>query len=295
MWVLYMTISIHWCRVTHICVGNLIIIKEMEKLVNWLEINKLTLNIGKTHYMLFRNSHKKAHFTQKLVIWGQEIEMVESTKFLGVYLDSRLAWRNHIDYIKGKISRGIGIICKARKYLNQSTLISLYYAFIYPYLSYCVEVWGNTYKSYTDPILRLQKKVLRISTGSAKFSHTAVLFSELQILKLEQIYYCAVQMFMYRYYNNLLPNIFCEFFKPNTKVHSYNTRQHSHYHVPVCRLAHTAKNIRYVRVKCHAVFGLCLSYCSLPHSYKKQSRVCCWPKKIGILTSDLSFVCHNTQ
>ena len=36
------------------------------------------------------------------------------------------------------------------------------------------------------------------------------------------------------------------FFKPNTEVHSYNTRQHSHYHVPVCRLAHTAKTIRYV-------------------------------------------------
>ena len=75
--------------------------KEMEKIVNWLEINKLTLNISKTHYMLFRNSHKKAHLTLKLVIRGQKVEMVESTKFLGVYLDSRLAWRNHIDYIKG--------------------------------------------------------------------------------------------------------------------------------------------------------------------------------------------------
>ena len=113
------------------------------------------------------------------------------------------------------------------------------------------------------------RKVLRIITVSAKFSHTVVLFSVLQILKLEQIYCCAVQMFMYRHYNNLLPNIFCDFFKPNTEVHSYNTRQHSHCHVSVCRLAHTATNIRYVGVKCHAVFGLCLSYCSSPHSYKK--------------------------
>ena len=135
--------------------------------------------------MLFRNSDKKAPLTQKLVIRGrQEIEMIESTKFLGVYRDSRLAWRNHIDYIKGKISRGIGIMCKSRKYLNQSTLISLYYAFIYPYLNYCVEVWGNTYESYTNPILRLQKRVLHIITGSAKFSHTAVLCNELQILEI---------------------------------------------------------------------------------------------------------------
>ena len=74
--------------------------------------------------MLFRKSYKKTHLKQKLVMRGQEIEMVESTK---VYLDSKFAWRNHIDYIKGKISRGIGIISKARKYLNQSTPISLYY------------------------------------------------------------------------------------------------------------------------------------------------------------------------
>ena len=69
--------------------------------------------------------------------------------------------------------------------------------------------------------------------------------------------------------SNLLPNIVCDFFKPNTNVASYNTRQHSHYHVSVCRLVHTARNIRYAVVKCHAVFGLCLSYSASPHSYKK--------------------------
>ena len=243
--------------------------KEMEKIENWLEINKLTLNISKTHFMYFRNSCKKMSLTQKLMIRGHEIGMVESTKLLGVYLDSRLSWCNHIEYIKDKISHGIGIICKSRKYLNQSTLISLYYAFIYPYLNYCVEVWVNTYKTYTDPLLRLQKIVLCIITGSAKFSHTAVLSSELHIQKLEQIYYCTVQMFMYRYYNNLLPDIFCDFFKLNTEVHSYNTQQHSHYHAHICRLAQTAKNIRYVEVKCHAVFRMYWSYCPSPHCYKK--------------------------
>ena len=59
------------------------------------------------------------------------------------------------------------------------------------------------------------------------------------------------------------------FFKVITEVRFYNTRQHSHYHVPMCRLAQTAKNIRYVRVKCSAVFRMNLSYCSSPHCYKK--------------------------
>ena len=41
------------------------------------------------------------------------------------------------------ISRGIGIIIKARKYLNRKSLLDLYHAFVYPYLTYCIEVWGN--------------------------------------------------------------------------------------------------------------------------------------------------------
>ena len=59
--------------------------------------------------------------------------MVQCTNFL-FYLDSGLTCRNHIDYIKGKILRGICIICKAPKYLNQPTLILLYYALIHIYI-----------------------------------------------------------------------------------------------------------------------------------------------------------------
>ena len=79
------------------------------------------------------------------MIRGHEIEKVDSTKFLGVYLDSGLTWRNHINYIKGKIARGIGILCKARKYLQESTLITLYYSFVYPYLCYCIPLFMLLY------------------------------------------------------------------------------------------------------------------------------------------------------
>ena len=114
--------------------------EEIEKILSWLDVNKLSLNVKKTHFMVFRNNRRKLTIHDTLMIRGHEIEIVESTKFLGVYLDSGLTWRNHIDYIKGKIARGIGILCKARKYLKENTLITLYYSFIYPYLCYCIEV-----------------------------------------------------------------------------------------------------------------------------------------------------------
>ena len=34
---------------------------------------------------------------------------------------------------------------KARQYLNKSSLVNLYYSYVYPYLTYCIEVWGCAY------------------------------------------------------------------------------------------------------------------------------------------------------
>ena len=75
-----------------------------------------------------------------LCINNQIIDRVEHTMFLGVILDAHLTWSYHIQHVKIKIAKNIGILCRARKVLKRTTLITLYYAFIYPYLTYCVEV-----------------------------------------------------------------------------------------------------------------------------------------------------------
>ena len=67
--------------------------------------------------------------------------MVDKVKFNGIILDNKLSWCDHIVYIKSKMAKGIGILHRARKIFSTKTLIVLYYCFIYPYLTYCVEVW----------------------------------------------------------------------------------------------------------------------------------------------------------
>ena len=59
----------------------------------------------------------------------QNVDHVTSTKFLGVYIDSRLSWSEHINYIKNKISKGVGILCQARNIFSLKTLNTLYYFF----------------------------------------------------------------------------------------------------------------------------------------------------------------------
>ena len=83
--------------------------KELLEISLWLKINKLSLNVNKTHYMLFTKKRKDIPCIS-INIDGQPIDEVESTRFLGVHIDNRLTWKKHISYITGKVSRGIGVI-----------------------------------------------------------------------------------------------------------------------------------------------------------------------------------------
>ena len=144
-------------------------LQQMEKCINdelaqisqWLKVNTLSLNVKKTNYMLFTRSRNRP-LKLNIVIDNESIGEVRRTKFLGVFIDNKLNWKDHITYISGKISRGIGMIIKARNYLNQDGLLALYHAFIYPYFTYCNHIWGATYKSNLQRLVILQNKIVRI-------------------------------------------------------------------------------------------------------------------------------------
>ena len=207
---------------------------ELEKIVKWLNANKLSLNIEKTHYMLFRNKGKVVKETCKVYMNRQEISEVETTKFLGVIIDNRLNWKHHIDSICNKVSKNIGIILTARRVFNKNTLLSLYYSFIYPYFTYCIHVWGSAYKTRLQKLQILQKKIIRIISGVPPRSLTDPLYSDLKILKFNHLYIYYVALFMYKLTLCKLPNIF-PMFELNSRVHNYGTRQAHHYHLPLCR------------------------------------------------------------
>ena len=71
------------------------------------------------------------------------ISEVHKTKFLGVIIDNKINWKDHVSYIAGKVSRGIGMMIKAKQYLQKEALVTLYYSFIYPYFTYCNHIWGG--------------------------------------------------------------------------------------------------------------------------------------------------------
>jgi len=184
--------------------------------------------------MLFTNKRKDL-IPLDIKIDNEKIYEVPKTKFLGIYIDNKLNWKDHISYISGKIARGIGMLIKARKCLDKTTLRNLYYTFIYPYFIYCNQIWGSTYVSNIYKLTILQKKMIRIICQVKPRDHTDPLFKELGIIKVVNIYNYLIGKFMYRWSNNLLPTMFDDLFIYNRDVHHHHTRQYLCLYVPVVK------------------------------------------------------------
>ena len=104
------------------------------------------------------------------------LNYTDHTKFLGVVLDNNLTCGNHIKYISSKVSRSLGILYKLQDYLPTTSLIGLYYTFVYPYLIYCIPIWGNTTENHLYPLKILQKRAIRIINKKPFLHHTNDLF-----------------------------------------------------------------------------------------------------------------------
>ena len=142
-----------------------------------------------------------------------------------------MSWRPHVRYISKKVAKGIGIILKARKVFNHETLSSLYCTFIYPYLNYCIHVWGRAYNTHLNDLIVLQNKAIRIINGVPPRTNVKYLYIQHHILTMKQLYHYNLGLFMYKYSNGMLPEIFADFFIKVEEIHSYNTRSSSAQHL----------------------------------------------------------------
>ena len=117
--------------------------ENLQMVSEWLQVNKLSLNISKSHFMLFTRKRTDVHYIN-IEINNITISRVKNVKFLGVILDEKMSWKDHINYISKKISKCIAIMFKLKNIVSKDTLKSLYYTLAYPYFIYCNVVWGNT-------------------------------------------------------------------------------------------------------------------------------------------------------
>ena len=114
-----------------------------------------------------------------------------------LFFDENLSWKPHIANIAKKVLKSIGIIYKASLCLPTSTLCTPYYSLVYPYLLYCITVWGSSYPSTLKRIVLLQKKVVQIISRSIFNAHTEPTFKQLKTPNLYSIYRFQIGKIMF--------------------------------------------------------------------------------------------------
>ncbi len=173
-----------------------VINKEMKKLKTWFDWNKLSLNVSKTKFMLFGKC--TVNTKVRIELDGVEIERVHENRFLGVTVDDRLNWKPHIKHVQSKVSRSIAVIHKAKQLLDHNSLRTLYCSLVLPYLHYCAEVWGNTYKTSLQSLTILQKRAIRAVHKVNHLEHTNPLFIQSKRLKFTDIVSYQTAIIMYK-------------------------------------------------------------------------------------------------
>jgi hypothetical protein len=221
---------------------------ELKGLVRWIKANKLSLNVNKSQFIVFSKGRHNAQIAP-VTIDNKTVRRATHIKFLGVLIDEKLTWSDHVSFIRGKISRSIGMLNVARPLLDKSILVKLYYSFLFPLFTYCLDVWGRCSSNLLHSLFKIQKRAIRLITFSRKLAHTAPLFRSLNILPLYDLYILSIAMFMFKFYSKQLPPSLDVLFRHNTSVHSIATRQRHNLHPPAMRSEIGKKSIRYTGVK----------------------------------------------
>ena len=139
---------------------------ELDHILEWTKANRISLNFNKTKYMII--SSRKVNNSDFLIIDGNNIDRVNKFKFLGVIIDDKLLFRDHVIYTSAKLSRTLGII-KKLNFLPEHILLTLYFSLFHSVISYGIIIWGSFSKSFLNQILVVQKKTIRVICGKDRY------------------------------------------------------------------------------------------------------------------------------
>ena len=76
-------------------------------------------------------------------IGGFTVSQVDSAKYLGIYIDSDLTFKEHVTHVLQKLSANSGVLRRLSHYVSDYILRTIYLLLMYPYLMYGVQVWGE--------------------------------------------------------------------------------------------------------------------------------------------------------
>ena len=208
----------------------------LNDLHRYMNSNQLHVNVGKCAHMYFQpklgqQESMSAARTRPISVIpslhlnGRKIPQVRKIKFLGVIIDDKLSWLDHIEHIESKLKSSLALIKRIKKFIPSDQYLSIYHSLFLSHLSYSISSWGGVSKYRLDKIFSIQKRCLRILFGrktsfddkeyyetcarvrpyhehvklkNFSLEHTKPLFNELKLLTVQNLYIKSVFMELFK-------------------------------------------------------------------------------------------------
>ena len=220
---------------------------ELKKVNNWLQSNKIKINIDKSKFMVF--NYRGQTSIPPLDFGSGQFMETETIKFLGIIFDKKLFFSERITMIKSKISRTTGLLFKLNHYLPTNVLQTIYQSLVHPYLTYGIEAWHSAPQYLINKLFVIQKKAIRAISNLNYNDHTNIYFKNLKILKLHDVFKENIMVF---FFNTLKMNMNANVSPLLTyrqNIHDYETRNRSKLNIPLLKKSQTQSAFLYQGIK----------------------------------------------
>ena len=203
----------------------------------WAKNHKMKIHYDKTSCMALGTKHVTQTDTSYLNINidGNTIKQVNKQKLLGVYIDEKLSWSAHIDYLCATISTKISLLKQLSTYVPVKVQKLFYQGYILPLIDYGSNTWGSTSKQNIERLSKLQKRAARIILKADFDTPSLEMFNELGWTTITKRHNYSKAVFTYRALNNLTPEYISNLLKPVSETHSRNLRSATNGYLAVPR------------------------------------------------------------
>ena len=217
---------------------------ELASFTEWLRWKKLQLNVSKTKCMTVMTRQSDG-MSRAVQIDGEEIERVESIKYLGVMLDEKLNFNDHIDYTIRKAAQKFGVLCRINRYLTTEAKIDVYKSLIAPHFDYCASILFLATRQQLKRMQVLQNKVMRLILKCDRLTPRINMLECLQWMSVRQRIEYNTLIFVFRVTQGMAPKNLTGTVVYGRDIHRHDTRGADNLRLQMCRKACTQNSLFY--------------------------------------------------
>ena len=198
----------------------------IEYLNSWFKTNKLTLNINKTNFIIFTSEYNRAKIDipDTLQIENIIVNRITHTKYLGLIIDEKLSWNEHVNQLCIKLKSLFPIFYDIRNFINLKHAQIIYHAMVLSRIKYGLLIYGSADNKIMLPLQTLQNKLVKVLLSRNYRTPTNEIHNDMEILKINDTYKLEVLSFVHNFINKKLPSVFDDYFRSLRDCHTLNTR-----------------------------------------------------------------------